>query len=466
MIPRCAWLIDGKAILHADRLDAKYYNPHYHKVVAYIKSQYGDKISLLGQLCDIKRGEAPYRSEYVAHGVPVIRTDDISGRGIRWDNVAFIPRTLYERKFEGKELKKDDILLTSTGVSTGKVDIVSFIPRKFGGVALITPKVTLIRLREEYIDKINPYFLTTFLRTWYGQVQIKSQTRGSGEPELYPQDIANIIVPILSPKEQRWIGEPLAEAEELRREKFELKERLTEWEHELLEEVSLPRAFVIPGEDLKDRLDAKFYYHRERARVSFRIKTVELGAVIESITTGSTPGRYDYKGSGVPILKVGNLTNEGIDWENISFIDVDFYESRGKAHVMNEDVVIVSAAHSPEGIGKKADVVIIPEELGDKCMAVAELLIIRPDKRKINPYFLAWALRLEPVRMQMRGMLRGQSAHLYPQDASELLIPYPPRDIQDEIGDMVKKIMELRIQANVLQKEAENRLIQLLTGEG
>jgi len=464
LTPPLSWIIPGHMIAHADRLDAKFFAQKKINIVNQMMKKW--IVKPLKDLClpdGIFRGNAPYKPEYVEYGVPVLTTDTLTGHGIDWSSAAFVPYEVFER-LRGKKLVVNDIVIATTGLgSIGKADIIGFIPLKLGESILATPKLTIIRADPK---KVFPYYLLTFIRSIAGQVQIQSMVRGqTGQLELYPHDIARIIVPIPPSEKQKWIGGPLAEAEKLRKEKLKLKEKLTGWERELVEEVSLPRAFIIPREDLKERLDAKFYYHRKRARVSFKVKTVELGAVVDNIATGSTPGRYDYEESGVPILKVGNLTNEGIDWENISFVDVDFYDSRKKAHVENEDVVIVSAAHSPEGIGKKADVVIIPEEFAGKCMAVAELLIIRPDKRKINPYFLAWALRLEPVRMQMRGMIRGQSAHLYPQDAGELLIPYPPRDIQDEIGDLVKKIMELRIQANVLQKEAEKRLIQLLAGE-
>lgn len=455
------WTISKEKIDAASRFDAKFFHPEFHGII----QKLSNSSVRLGKLCKPQRGKAPYKSEYVEEGIPVLRTDDLTSKGVRWDNVAFIAKELYEEKYKGQELSKGDILLSSTGTgSIGKVDVIGFIPSEFKEIALITPKITLIRIRE---DKINPYCLTQYLRSDYAQIQIESMTRGqTGQTELYPQDVKNILIPLLPEDVQRKIGDKVKEAEAIAEKKFETKRQLSKYADLVFEKSPVnpkPKHFLIKKEEFANRLDAKFHYYREQAKLLSKWQTVKLASLVKApIRAGSTPGRYKYKkDEGIPIIKVRNLTNEGIDWGEKYFVDEVFYEEHKKACLENEDILVISAAHSPEGIGGKVDVVEIPQN-SKEVMAVAELLIISPDFEKVDPYFLSWVLRSELGKIQSKGFLRGQSAHLYGEDAEEILIPYPPKDLRDEIGELVKEIAKSRASSDNLIREAESLMAEVL----
>lgn len=72
-------------------------------------------------------------------------------------------------------------------------------------------------LKKSYI--INIYYLVSFFRSSYGYLQVIRNEKGSsGQTHLYHFDIAEILIPIPSLEIQKYIGDKVRKAEELRDE--------------------------------------------------------------------------------------------------------------------------------------------------------------------------------------------------------------------------------------------------------
>jgi len=171
------------------------------------------------------------------------------------------------------------------------------------------------------------------------------------------------------------------------------------------------------------------------------VKWVPLKEVAD-VYRGYTPGWHDYTNSGVPILKVRNLTNKVLEFnfERRGYVPEKIYKKHPEAYVKLYDILLTASAHKPEYIAKKVDIVdILPFE---KCMAVAELLIIRA-KRNIDPFYLLAVLREKDVNEQFRGCIRGTTAHIYPDDIKEkVLIPRLPPDKEKKIAESLKEALK------------------------
>lgn len=170
---------------------------------------------------------------------------------------------------------------------------------------------------------------------------------------------------------------------------------------------------------------------------------IPLGKVAK-ILRGYTPGWHDYTESGIPILKVRNLTNRFIDFTfgHRGFVPEKIYEKHPDAHIQLYDILLTSSAHKLEYIAKKVDIVdMLPS---DRCMAVAELLIIRPNPKKINPFYLLTVLRIKEINDQVRSCIKGTTAHIYPNDiAQKVLIPRLAPEEEEQIGQSLKKSLEI-----------------------
>jgi Type I restriction modification DNA specificity domain len=154
---------------------------------------------------------------------------------------------------------------------------------------------------------------------------------------------------------------------------------------------------------------------------------------LAEIGTGITPAKDQYSFEKGPkdaiILKVANLSNSGIRWQDelLSYVSPELFAKSKKAHIQRYDILVLGAAHQRRYIGKRADIVeTFPSGYEGNTMCVAELVIVRPNLERINPYYLLATLRSLIVRDLISQLVRGQTGHLYPDDLGQLRVPVPP----------------------------------------
>ena len=159
-----------------------------------------------------------------------------------------------------------------------------------------------------------------------------------------------------------------------------------------------------------------------------RHKTIRLGDIVQLVTCGRTPPRASYTPEGLFVVKVGNLKGNGIDWSprDRNFVDPNVYRvngANGNRYLQRGDILLTAAAHSPIYIAKKVDIVtVIPAEVGGKASLVGEVMLLRADPEKVDPFVLLAYLRLPSVTKQIQLLIRGQTAHLYPYDVLNLAV--------------------------------------------
>lgn len=152
-----------------------------------------------------------------------------------------------------------------------------------------------------------------------------------------------------------------------------------------------------------------------------------LGDLVQEARTGRTPARSAYSDTGLFLVKVGNLTGHGISWlpRDRNFVDRRDRERRSAANLLvrRGDILLTSSAHSPVYIAKKVDVVTqIPVSVGGEASFVGEVMLIRPTD-ELDPYNLVAFLRHPATQATVQAMVRGQTAHLHPDDLLELRVP-------------------------------------------
>lgn len=191
-----------------------------------------------------------------------------------------------------------------------------------------------------------------------------------------------------------------------------------------------------------------------RASASSR-HTIPLRDLVTCISTGATPARNAYTDQGMFLVKVGNLTGTGISWipRDRNFIDQDSAPRRyQKPHMrlQDGDILLTSSAHSPKYIAKKIDIVAdLPEWIGRVASYVGEIMLIRPDPERVDPYALLAYLRLPFVVVSIQDMIRGQTAHLHSEDVLSLPIDMDilEKDLH-RLRELAKEEAELNMQLN------------------
>lgn len=181
-----------------------------------------------------------------------------------------------------------------------------------------------------------------------------------------------------------------------------------------------------------------------------RHEALRLCEILKTATCGRTPPRASYTPEGLFVVKVGNLTGNGIDWtpRARNFVDPNVYRlnDNGDRYVQSGDILLTAAAHSPIYIAKKVDVVTaIPSEIGGKASFVGEVMLLRANVEKVDPFVLLAYLRLPSVTKEIQAMIRGQTAHLYPDDVLNLTVD----------GRVIKPDQTMRKLAELARQEAE-----------
>ncbi|MDT8758672.1 restriction endonuclease subunit S [Sphingomonas psychrotolerans] len=164
-------------VFAAGRFDAAYFAPKHDEVLARLKAtgqaiKIGDDPDAL-----VARGGQPL---YVDDGVPVINSRHVRVNRVMLDHAN-------RRAQPGRlTIRNGDVLINGTGVGT----IGRAAPFLSDQPAIPDNHVTVVRVQH-----VDPLFLSVFLNSPIGQLQVERMISGSsGQIELYPDDIRNLTI--------------------------------------------------------------------------------------------------------------------------------------------------------------------------------------------------------------------------------------------------------------------------------
>ncbi len=190
-----------------------------------------------------------------------------------------------------------------------------------------------------------------------------------------------------------------------------------------------------------------------------------LGDVVEMAMNGRTPPRLSYTDKGLFVVKVGNLTGNGINWipRERNFISESEKKKRSERLMLRRgDIVLTAAAHSPVYIAKKVDIVdCVPRWLGGAASFVGEVMMIRPNQEMIDPFILLAYLRMPATTERIQMMIRGQTAHLYAGDLLNLPLPsalFDPDERMKKAAEILRRETEINFEMNRLAYEQQQIL--------
>jgi len=429
------------------RFDAEYYKAEYLKIEDDLNKL---KSSPLSDIIENITNGVEIR-DFVESGVPYIKVGNTNKDFfVDFTNISFVRESAANKVSKDIILEEGDILTNRSG-TLGYSQIITKDMQKS---IISSHNIRIMKI------KINPYYLVTFLNTRYGKMQILRRNNGGVVPEINQPALKSVFIYIPDEKYQKIIEEKIKKAYSFLIESQKiLKEAQTVLENELeVTKESLERSgtTLINYSDLacENRFDAQFFSSKKfKSHFDNKFKTKSLKELCEKIDTGLTPAKDSYCNKGYPVLKMGCLTNKGIDWSRIEFANESYYKRAKKYLVANKDIILTSSAHSIEHIGKKVDIVFdIPKEYKGELVFVGEVMRLRVKKNTINPFYIALFLRTEIGYRLLQNSIRGQTAHIYPKDIKKILIPLVNAEIQD-------KIEELLLESHKYLQESNNILI-------
>ena len=203
------------------------------------------------------------------------------------------------------------------------------------------------------------------------------------------------------------------------------------------------------------RLDPEFW-HPEYLQVDRTIQALQhkkLGDLSLSLRKGVFNILADsYVDQGIPFYRSSNVGS--IVPKNVSlvFITKERHEEEKKTALKRGDIMLAKT-------GKEAASVV----LVDECNVSQDVISLQPDRKQINPYYLAVFLNTQLGILQMRRWFQGQvQMHLSLPDTREILIPTIDSKEQKAIESLVISSEAKHEAAYVAINTAETRLMEAL----
>lgn len=186
------------SFLISGRLDAEYYQPKFDELERIIENAASGQKAALGAICSyVRRGRQP---DYGDAGLPVVNSKHVRmGKVLLDDN-----RLAKPLEDSSGLIKHNDVLMNGTGVGT----IGRTAPYLATAPAIPDNHVTILRS-----DEIDPVYLSVFLNSPLGQLQVEKYFKGSsGQIELYPDDIKQFQIWVAPEKTQKSIRSNIEQA--------------------------------------------------------------------------------------------------------------------------------------------------------------------------------------------------------------------------------------------------------------
>jgi len=207
------FVINSSEIKVNGRCDAEYFQPKYEKLAEHIKKKCNGV--LLGDLVTMKKGIEPGAEEYQKEGRQFIRVSSLSKFGVNDSDQKCLSEELYQKLKDNFEPKKGEILLTkdaSPGIAyVLKEDIEGIVA---GGILRL--KLKNKEVEDEY--------LALCINSIVGQMQAERDAGGSVIAHWKPEQIKNILIPILPKPIQQKISDLIRRSHESRKKAKELLE--------------------------------------------------------------------------------------------------------------------------------------------------------------------------------------------------------------------------------------------------
>ena len=176
-----------KANSYDFRIESEYYRKHY------ISLQ--NKLNDIGAI-ELKVGHDAYITDgthytpnYVEKGVPFLSAINVQDNYLDVDSgYKYITPKQHSELCKRVHPRSGDILLRKVGVGMRKACVVPESAFDFS----IFVSVALIR------SKVNPYYLSAYINSKYGQLQLLRFNKGISQPDLHLEDIDRLLVPEFS----------------------------------------------------------------------------------------------------------------------------------------------------------------------------------------------------------------------------------------------------------------------------
>jgi len=204
------------------RIDAEYFERKYERLEKKLQE---NKARKLGDLVSVKKGVEPGSEAYQEEGKLFIRVSSISKDGVNEQDQKYLSDDLYNELKENYEPKLGEILLTKDATP----GIAYVLKENIEGI--ISGGILRLKLKED----IDAEYLALCLNLIVGQMQAQRDAGGSIIKHWKPDQIKQVLIPILPKPTQQKIADLVRKSHEARKKAKELLEQAKRTVEQLIE---------------------------------------------------------------------------------------------------------------------------------------------------------------------------------------------------------------------------------------
>jgi len=199
---------------NAHRIDAEYFQPAYDKLIQYLANNF-ETVPLKKFILNLQKGVEVGSENYEEEGKPFIRVSNLSVHGFVEKDQKYINEELYKTLKDTYEPKAGDFLLTKDATP----GIAYIVKEPIEGI--IASGILKLKINEEEIDK---EYLALCINSIVGKLQVERDSGGSVITHWRPEQIKNLLIPLLPLETQLKIASLVQRSHEARRRAKELLE--------------------------------------------------------------------------------------------------------------------------------------------------------------------------------------------------------------------------------------------------
>jgi restriction endonuclease S subunit len=308
------------------------------------------------------------------------------------------------------------------------------------------------------VNNINPYYLSIYLTTKYGYIQMNRLQAGAIQQHLYLSQIEKIRIPTVSSDFQNQIEKIVLtshskreqsqslyrQAEELLLETIGLKDFQPAQENKNIK--SFSESFLATG-----RLDAEYYQPKYEEIISkVKQQKYDLLGNLVSIKKSIEPGSDVYSDEGLPFLRVADYNKFGVSTPEKK-LSGSFCEDNStliKSLKPKKKTILFSKD------GSVGTAYMVREDAD--FITSGAILHLTVKNKAVLPEYLTLALNSKVVQQQAERDAGGSIIlHWRMDEIEKVVVPVVNAEIQQQIASFVSESFALRSESERLLREAK-----------
>lgn len=442
--------------INPNEIEDKLIVPFYFakEVINEIKDKF--KVKTIEQISELPVSGS-YIPEYSENGERYLRVQNIRNSILNCNEDDFVFVDTSKIKVpERIKVKEGDIVMSRTTSSPSNFGNNAIIPKKFNGI-IMSQHVTRLRINEER------YYISAFLNSFYGKLQLVSAGYGSTRLELTHDELKKVIIPEIDSKQKEIIASNIKKALECEEQALKLiKSALDHFNNILnidIEKLNKNKIFYIGPEEVIDTFCPYFYYplFTEYMQVlKKKFKMIKLNQIID-IKRGEEVGSENYSVSlkknsdDIPFIRTSDIINYEVD----SY--PDYYVFPEIKNQLTQEVKDGDILFTKDGkIGLSGMIT-----NNDSCILASGIAYLRTKKtEKISPeyVFVCLSSNIGVFQAKQRTVTSSTLPHLRPEHILDFEIPLIDEKSQQEITKKIKGAFKLKDERKILIRETKKIL--------